>query len=78
MNNNDDLKEYIKKNIDNQNKILEKLESIEKDNMMMKDHIVFVNSVYNRIKAPFFYIMNMVELISFEKSISHKTIPKIE
>lgn len=55
------LKDYLEKNIENQNKILEKLETIEKNNMMMQDHIVFVNSVYNRIKAPFFYIMNMVE-----------------
>ena len=39
------------------------LELLERDCKKMSDHIDFVDSIYEKVKTPFYYLMNRVNLV---------------
>lgn len=71
-------------NLENRIQIIEKkldriLELLESDCKKMRDHIDFVENVYDNIKSPFNYIMNSVNVINSVKNVpKEKMIADIE
>ena len=43
------------------NEMKKDISNIKKDNNKMSNHIDFVDSIYDKIKSPFHYILNSVE-----------------
>ena len=42
-----------------------KVDEIHKNTKRMEDHINFVETTYDKVKTPFHYLMNKVNLLSF-------------
>ena len=45
--------------------LLLKLEEIQKTSNRMEEHINFIENIYNKIKTPFHYLMDKINLLSF-------------
>lgn len=70
-------------NLENRIQIIEKkldriLELLESDCKKMRNHIDFVENVYDNIKSPFNYIMNSVNVMNSIKNIPKETISDVE
>ena len=62
-----------------QTKLEKKLDDILLNTKRMEDHIDFVENTYNKVKIPFHYLMDKVNLLSFspfsrKSEISNKEI----
>lgn len=65
-------------NIEHRLKIIEdKLEFVQDSGIRMNKHISFIESVYDRVKKPFFYIMNMIQPID-TKDIEMKHVATLQ
>lgn len=53
---------------------LNKLEEIHKNTQRMEDHINFIESTYERVKTPFHYLMDKINLIPFKTKEEKKEI----
>jgi uncharacterized protein YaaN involved in tellurite resistance len=70
-------------NLENRIQIIEKkldriLELLESDCKKMRNHIDFVENIYDNIKSPFNYIMNSVNVMNSIKNIPKETISDVE
>ena len=70
-------------NLENRIQIIEKkldriLELLESDCKKMRNHIDFVENVYDNIKSPFNYIMNSVNVMNSIKNVPKETITDVE
>jgi hypothetical protein len=51
------------------NIIISNMEKISKNTKRMDSHITFVESIYETVKIPFYYLINKVNNISMRKNI---------